>query len=133
MGQISVSGSIIGGPASASEGFPSAQFITQLKLRQSPMGFGAATGVLTQRLNSPSGFAELVGPGTVVTRATFLYIRSDTDLLVRLTTDDGAGGDDVVVIPVGGLFLFECSGSKYLKLLEAQGSALIEYLAAGSQ
>lgn len=133
MGTITVEGNLNGGPGTVSEGFPSASFNASLRLISSPKGFGAATGVLSVRLNSPSAFAPLAGVPDNCQRANFFYLKCDTAIALRLTFDDGIGGDTLVVLPaVRGLFVAEFDDVKFLKLIEAQGSAQLEWLASGN-
>ncbi len=135
MGRVNVTGAVDGGPESASAGvFPAARFMAPLSLKDSSgKQFNAATGVLVRNLQSPSAFVALdgVGAAATVTQGDFLYLKSDGPLDLRVTTDDGAGGTDVVVEPIHGLYVREFSSTKPLELLEAQGNAKIEYLVTG--
>lgn len=135
MGQLKVEGALVAGPPQATDVFPAGVLTHPLSTAQNPKGFQVATGVLTRNLNSAAAFlafAEL-GANAAVTRGTFLYMRSDAVIDVRITTDDGAGGDVVSVIPLQGLLILEFPGSKYLKLLEVQGSGKLEYFISGDQ
>jgi hypothetical protein len=107
------------------------QATASLSTKNESKGYGQATGVLSRTISSPSAFIDLGEPGNAVTKATFLYLKSDAPLDVRLTTDDGSGGDVVAVVPVEGLCLLEFSSSKHLKLLEVQGSGRLEYFVSG--
>lgn len=135
MGRVNVTGVVEGGPDSAAAGvFPSARFTAPLALRDtSGKSFDAATGVLTRTINSPSAFVPLdgVGPNATVTQGNFLYLKSDGQLDIRITHDDGSGGQTVVIVPVHGVFIQEFPTTKSLELLEAQGSGKIEYLVTG--
>tara|TARA_Y100000034_G_C6819181_1_gene368767 strand:+ start:274 stop:462 length:189 start_codon:yes stop_codon:yes gene_type:complete len=62
-----------------------------------------------------------------------LYFKSDAPLTLRLTTDDGAGGDVVAVVPIHGLAIMEFNSTNFLKTLEAQGTAKVEYFLSGNQ
>lgn len=133
MGQINLQGSLSGGPTSASsDAFPAATINIPLSLRSSPKGFGCATGVL-QRQIAASSFVVLaeVGPGGSVVKANFLYLKCNGPVLLRCTFDDGLGGDIVAVEPVNGLVVKEVDDSKFLKTVEVQGNALLEYFACG--
>lgn len=131
MGKVVVTGSIIASPE-GSGSFPTSVLNVALALAQvSGKGFTAGTGILRRAIASPSAFVTLEGvPGTVA-QAGFLYVRCDSPIDLRLTYDDGAGGDTVSVVPVHGPLLQEMPAAKFLKLLEAQGTAAIEYMLTG--
>jgi len=134
MGQLNLSGSLIGGPPTGGETFPAASFTVPLRLRTDPKGFNAATGVLTQQISTAVGvYATLapIGSGGVVTKADTLYFKSNGPVLVRITTDDGVGGSVVAIVPCDGLMMLEPGSLKYIKLVEVSGNALIEYFASG--
>lgn len=134
MGQLNLSGALIGGPPSGGETFPGATFSVPLRLRTDPKGFNSATGVLQRQIATAPGvyvtFGE-VGTGASVPKANTLYMKSNGPVLVRLTTDDGLGGSVVAIVPLNGAMLVEFDDTKFLKLLEASGSALVEYFASG--
>lgn len=130
MGQVSISGSLVAGPPSVSGGFPTAQTIVQLSLSDGlQKSYDFATGVLQQQITSPGVFKVL--STAAVERGTFLYLRSDAPIDLRYTHDDGSGGDVVVLLPSQGLVVLEFQNEKPLKLLEARGSALLEYFVSG--
>lgn len=135
MGQVSLSGVLTAGPTGTGDAvFPAATFTTPLGLLNgTAKQFGVATGILTRNLNSTGAFVTLdgVGAAATVTQGSFLYFKADGAIDLRITTDDGAGGQDVVVVPVHGLAILEFSTTKPLELLEAQGAARLEYLVAG--
>lgn len=74
-----------------------------------------------------------VGEADTVTRGQFLFVKANAPVLVRLTYDDGAGGDVLVVLPVDTLapLVLSFQSAKYLKQVEVQGSATIQYLVSG--
>lgn len=134
MGQVVADGTIQAGPASSGDGvFPSSTFDGQIRLRTSPKQYLACTGSTGRAFNSPSSYVALpsIGTGGDVTKVDTLYIRSSSEVSLQLTTDDGAGGDVVAIIPLDGGILLEFPTTKYLKLLELKGSATIEYFASG--
>lgn len=134
MGQINMQGALIGGPPAGSETFPASVFSAPLRLRTDPKGFNAATGVLQQQIATAVGvYAALpaIGTGGVVTKGNTFYFKSNGPVLLRLTTDDGVGGNVVAVLPINGLHIVEFDDTKFLKLAEVSGSALIEYFASG--
>lgn len=133
MGQVSLSGALIVGPPSAGDGFPASLYNTPLSTLQSPKQAAVATGVVTRQLNSPNSFTALQGVGSTdtVTHGDTIYFKCNGQVSIRLTFDDGNGGSTTAVIPVMGLYFAEIQTGKYLKLLEAQGSASIEYMISG--
>lgn len=136
MGQLRISGSLDAGPPSAtSESFPAASFSVPLRFRENTKAFSVASGVLQRRLSSAVSFVPLqgVGPTDSVTKATWLYLKSDADFVLRLTADDGSGGSVVTSLNVGGLVMLEFNALKFLKLLEAQGVANLEYFVSGNE
>ena len=92
---------------------------------------GLGTGPAKRTVSSPSAFVALEGAGTTVTRCDFLYLHSNADVTLRLTTDDGSGGSVVVELPHVGLLIKEFPASKFLKLVEVKGSAQVSYLVTG--
>ncbi len=136
MGVLRLAGSIDAGPpSSTSESFPASSFSVPLRFRENTKGFSVATGVLTRNLASPGAFVALqgVGPTDSVTKGTFLYLKSDALIDVRVTTDDGVGGSVLAIIPPSGFVLLELDATKFLKLLEAKGTARLEYFVCGNE
>lgn len=136
MGQLSIAGTIIAGPPTVASGiFPSAIYTTQLGLSQNPRVFSKATGVIQSRVETPTpGFEPLqgVGPTDRVRRGDVLYLRCDSALILRVSTFDPLGGPVIVELnPVLGLYVREFPLGQQLALLEAQGSATIEYAITG--
>lgn len=136
MGQLKVLGSLVAGPpASITAALPSTVATASLSTKTDPKGYGRATGIL-ERQETYSAFTDLGEPGHVVTQAHFLYFRSDGPVQLRLTFDDGVGGDVVSVVPVDGLFLGEYDEAKFLKQLELHTAGLpvqFEYFLSGQQ
>lgn len=137
MGQVLIQGSFTGGPPQQGVGFPQAIFNTQLATTPSPKPYSAATGVLTRRIaQAAPGFVGLtgVGPTDTVVRGDTLYLRSDAQVLLRISQTDplNPGGPALVrELLISGLFICEFPPSSPLVLLEAQGSATIEYCISG--
>ena len=134
MGQLSLSGALVGGPASGGTTFPGSTISIPLALRTNPKGFNAATGVLQRQIQTALGvFVALneIGPNGSVQKADTIYLNSNGPLTVRYTTDDGLGGSVVAVLPVSGYTMIELDSTRFCKLLEVSGSALIEYFASG--
>ena len=94
------------------------------------------TGLAKRSVATPApGWAALsgVGAGDTVTRGQFIFLKVNAPVLVRLTYDDGVGGDVLVVLPVDALApLILClQGAKFLKGVEVQGSCTVHYLVSG--
>jgi hypothetical protein len=133
MGQLKLEGSLVAGPPFSTDTFPGGVTTHPLNTYANPKGFQVATGVLTRNLNSivsPLVFPEL-GADASVTKATFLYMKSDAPMAATLTTDDGAGGDVVAVVPIQGILVVEFQDAKFLKELAVQGSGKLEYFMCG--
>jgi hypothetical protein len=131
---VTLQGALLAGPPRSScNGFPAGIVNTQFELRPPNKSAAVSTGMQVRNLNSPSSYATLSGVGSddAVTQGSFLYIRTQTSMLFRLTTNDTV--DVVSVIPVDGLCIIEFPAGKYLELLEAQGVGVVEYFASGSQ
>lgn len=137
MGQVAINGTVLGGPVQVGSGFPQAIFTTVLATSPNPKPFSSASGVLTRRVAQASpGFVTLsgVGPTDSVVRGDLLYMRSDAQLLIRLSQVDPLnpiGPALVRELIMSGLLIVEFSAASPLVLLEAQGSATIEYLVTG--
>lgn len=133
MGQLKLSGTLNAGPPTVTAStFPAATLSAPIATKEDPKGYQRATGIL-RRTENFAVFTDLAEPGNVVTKATFLYFKSDGSIDLRLTTDDGAGGNVVSVAPVEGIFIQEFPSAKFLKLLEMLGNATIEYFLSGNQ
>jgi len=137
VGQVSIAGTVLGGPVQVGAGFPQAIFTTTLGTTPSPKPFSAATGVLQRRVNvAAPAFAVLSGVGVddTVTKGDLLYFRSDSQVLLRLSQTDPlnpSGPPLVRELYVNGLAVIEFPAASPLILLEAQGSATIEYAITG--
>ena len=138
MGQVKLSGSLRAGPG-GNGGFPSMVATAGLSTKEDPKGYQRATGIL-RRNETYGAFTDLGEPGNVVTQAHFLYFKSDSPVELRLTQDDGAGGNVISVVHVDGLFIQEFDvatlAGKYLKALELNTlgqEVVFEYFLSGSQ
>lgn len=106
-----------------------------------PLAFGtccsrpaaASPWVPAQAINSPGAFVALttVGPTAPVKQGDFLYLRANAAVEVRLTTDDGAGGQTVTTLPPTDFLMMTFSATRPLELLEVRGTATIAYLVSG--
>ncbi len=94
----------------------------------------AVVGAITRAISSPGAFLTLSGIGSTdaVSVGAFLYVVTDSPMILRLTCDDGASGTTTQVIDdVQGLFVRQFSVTKALKTLEVKGSGRITYAASG--
>jgi hypothetical protein len=126
VGQVSIAGTVLGGPVQVGAGFPQAIFTTTLGTTPSPKPFSAATGVLQRRVNvAAPAFAVLSGVGVddTVTKGDLLYFRTDPL--------NPSGPPLIRELFVNGLAVIEFPAASPLILLEAQGSATIEYAITG--
>lgn len=134
-GTIRLSGTLVAGPPCGDGCFPSATTSVELNLACGCTGKPSSvdTGVNKRQLNSASAFTTLtgVGPSDCVQHGDFLYFRSNSDVLVRMTFQASVGPDIVSVIPANGLMIVEIQEGQYLKQLEAQGVGPIEYFLSG--
>lgn len=133
MNVVQFRGQLLAGPPSSStDDFPSG--VVSIPFDLSPANKPAEVSFKTTRqVASPGSFAVMsgVGGGEDVAQGTFLYGRTRGPMLLRLTT---AGSPDVVaVVPVSGLFAMEFPVGNYLKLLEAEGTGVLEYFVSGNQ
>lgn len=132
MTQLKLTGSLIAGPPTVTDGtFPGMSATAPISTKENPKTYQRATGIL-RRTEAYVAFTDLGEPGNVVNVVTFLYFKSDGPIELRITTDDGAGGDEVAIIPVDGLCILEFDALQFLKLLEMNGSATIEYFLSGT-
>ncbi len=132
---VEISGTLVAGPqAVCDSAFPSGSL--ELKFGVGPCGCkpAAVQCYNTKNVNAPSVYVALdgIGTGESVTQANTLYVRAPTPLNLRLTTDDGAGGSVVAIVPISGVWVMEFPSNKFLKLLEVLGVGPIEYYASGN-
>ena len=75
-----------------------------------------------------------IGSDSGVPRATFLFVRSSTRVVLRMTTDATVSGDpdDVTEIALEGLGIWSFATVNRLKLLEFKGSGTLEFVASGT-
>ncbi len=137
MGVLSLEGNLLAGPPTvSSESFPGGRIDIPLRLLEGRMTFDVATGILPRRLASALSFAPLqgVGPTDTVRKGAFLYFKSDQAIDLRITTDDGLGGDVLTVLPAVRLIVgMQFDPTKFLKLLEGKGLAQLEYFICGAE
>ena len=130
MSYIRLSGTLESGPSS---GPLSSSFVTSLAFACERKAFLNASGVLQRRLESPNAYVSLsaVGDDADVPTANLLYMKSESEMLVRLTLQDGVGGSETVVLPLHGLLVYETQSERKITQVEVQGSGLLEYFASG--
>lgn len=132
---VSLTGTLIAGPGTVTESsFPGGVTNIPIALTPPAKSFNVDSGG-TRSVSSPSAYVALTGVGVAdtVTQGKFLYLRTSTPMLVRLTTVNPPGADVVSVVPVQGLLVLEFDPAKYLKLLEVQGSGVVEWFVCGEQ
>lgn len=138
MPTVNVQGSLTcGPPACAGVGvFPSISIQDAITLLQNPKPASVATGILAQTVSSPSSFVVLNGISSTgpVTAADTLYFKSDGQVQLELTCDDGTGsGTTVSVDPVQGLYVREFPAPNKLVGLRIKGTSRIVYFGSGPQ
>ncbi len=129
MGQLALSGVVVASPDLKSGTFPAAESTIALVSKTIEYVI-SASGLMN--VASPSSFVQLPGVGTdgPVTKGLFLYVKTNQPISLRMTTVDGVG-TDVGVEPLDGLKIHEFPDGKELVLLEAEGTATVEFLVAG--
>ena len=132
--QAHLNAQFVASPSTISDSqFPSGVTSITFGLNPPVKQFSLDTGVMRVTVNSPASYITLEGVGTNgVTQATTFFIRTQVQMLVRMTFANPAGGADIVSIsPINGVKLAEFPANGYLKLLEVQGQGQVEYYASG--
>lgn len=125
------------GPPGASAGiFPSSSFSDVLQLGGGGQGkpYQASAESTSRAINSPNAFLAIPGIGAAgdVTKADFLYFKSDGPVTLQLTQDDGTGNGTVVAaVPVNGFVAMEFPSNQPLLGLSVKGSARCTFFASG--
>jgi len=129
MGQISLAGAVVVGPDGSTVAFPGAE--TTIPLVATTSDYAVSSPGL-MAVNSPASYVPMAGIGDdgPVTAGRFIYVRTESALLLRLTTTNETT-DTVAVLPVDGLLILEFSADSPLTFLEVKGVSRIEYLVAG--
>ncbi len=135
MGQIAISGSITGAPSGVTDGSqPQVVLTGSLGTTPDPkpsMVQDKGNRSIATALNVYTSLGS-VGANQNVTAPDFLYLKTDAPLKVRLTVVDPNGGSDIVsILPIFGMLMLEFEAAGPLKLLEATGTAGVEYLVSG--
>jgi hypothetical protein len=141
MSNLTCSGTVLEGPAQQSDPqFPSGVTTIPFTLNQgtNPKPVNVSTGAKVRNLNSPAAFVALSGVGASddVTQASFVYLRvAQGSFQFRVTFHNPLGASIVSIVPSAGICVLEpdAVGGYYVTLIEAMGSGLVEYYAAGTQ
>lgn len=130
--QVTLSGTILGSPASSSDSqFPSSALNIPFQLTPSPKTFNVAAGGVPVSINSTGSYVVVPGIGAApgpVTEAQLLYVRVSTPMLVRLTYK---GDATPYVSKVGGLLVIEVDAANPITKFEVQGAGTLEFYATG--
>jgi hypothetical protein len=137
MGQTRLDASLSAGPPNAGESvFPGTTANIPINLTPNPKTWQHATGVLTRVVSvaSPAFLAlDGVGATATVTECGYLYFRSSSPLLLRVSQNIAGVGVTTTLHRVHGLFMWEPPASEPIVLLEVQGNGTIEYFAQGER
>lgn len=134
MARLTLEGSLTIGPPCATEcacGVDGAETTVPVCVKAEAT---AVVGAVTRTISSPGAFLALSGIGAddAVSMGTFLYVITDSPMILRLTCSDGASGTTTQVLDdVQGLFIRQFSVTKALQGLEVKGSGRITYAASG--
>ena len=138
MGVLTIDGTLTGKPDSGASGtFPSGYSSVPFTVFGTQKTYAVTTGVNQASIAIAAAYAALpdIGSSTKVTHADTLYVRTNKLVNVRVTTDDGVGGNVVAIVPVKGLLVLEFDATKYLKLVEIAGHptevTIVEWCASG--
>lgn len=128
---VTFQGNIVASPGQVSDcAFPGA--ITQIVFGGG-QNIPANTSVLhAKSVNSPTVYVTLdgLGAGETVSQGVFLYLKTNAQMTLRLTTQ---GTPDLVAeVPIFGTVIWQFPSTNYLKLLEVKGVGTLEYLIAGN-
>ena len=129
--QLDFSGVLACGPAAATEDVPAGLTTIPYQTSPAPKYLQATTGDMQVLLNNPSSYVALPGIGGAgVKQATFLYLRTNAAMQVRVTY---AGTDGLVqaVEVINGMSVSEVDPASYIELVEVQGAGQVEYFAGG--
>lgn len=134
MGVLLLTGSLLAGPPQGSETFPGGT--VSVPISSVSKNYAVASGIIARSVASPGAYIALQGVGSTdtVTKGLFVYFKTDADVLLRVTTDDGLGAPVVQSdVPVGGLWIRDLPQTKFLRLLEIKGTAQVEYFICGQE
>lgn len=130
MGHVALSGVVVVGPDLKAGTFPSAETTVALVSKTTDYVVSSPAGLIA--VASPSAYVPLPGIGTTgpVTKGSFLYVKSNAPISLRLTNVSGST-TVTSVTPLDGMLIQEFPTGSELVLLEVEGTATVEYLVAG--
>lgn len=129
--QATCDGTINAQPSTVTDGsFPAGSTSIPFTLNPPSKPFNVDTGRQLLSVNSPSAFvaAGAIGPNGAVTAATFLYLRTQSPMSVRVTQASVAR-----VFLVSGLLVLEPQSGSEITLVEFEGAGTVEMYACGQQ
>jgi hypothetical protein len=139
VGQITVDGVLQAGPPNGAAPCAGGGVLNaQLRLRggAGTKPYQVASGLMQFQLltATPTTYQTLPGIGSTpgVTKGDTGFFFASAPIRLRMTFDTGSV-DLVSEVPLDGLLVYEVPGTLFLKLLEAAGTAAIEYLVTGPQ
>ena len=133
MAQVQLDGTVTVGPVtSGSTSFPGAINTVSFSTTPTPKAAQVYSSEVRQ-VSSPSAYAVLSGVGASdnVTKANFLYLKTNAPVLLRTTMV--ATSPLVAVEWVQGVLIKEYPDGHELYLLEVQGTGTVEYFVSGNQ
>jgi hypothetical protein len=138
MPNATLSGTLYVQPSDASGAFPAGASSVPLSLSPSLKPLLVDSGMQKRNVASPLAFVALSGVGATdtVTQGTFLYLKTNAPMQVRMTFNNPAGGVTSAVTNVGssvggGQIIQEFDPTRWLTLLEVEGSGTVEWLVGG--
>lgn len=132
MNVVTISGTLIAGPPSASDSaFPSG--VTNILFGTPQKPAPVQTGAQVRQLNSPVAFVPLdgVGVGETLIEGNTFYARTQSPMKLRITYKE-TPVDVVSVIYPKGTFVHEVDEQHPILLIEAMGVGTIEYYVSGN-
>lgn len=132
-GVVEISGGLSAGPPGGC-GCGDAALIFPFEFPGGCFGKGYQTSTKGGRtILSPVTWVTLpnIGEDGDVTHADVFALSCEGTIELELTTDDGAGGTVVAVIPVQGIYLSTFFAPKYLVGVRVRGNSQIIYMATG--
>lgn len=128
---VTCAGAIAAEPSTVTDGsFPAGSTSIPFALNPPSKPFTVDTGRALVNVNSPSSFTAFagVGAGAAVTQASFLYVRTQSPMQVRITQNGSTS-----VVKTSGLFVLEPEPGSEVTLVEFQGAGTVELYASGTQ
>jgi len=129
---VNCAGTITAEPQAVTDGsFPAGSTSLPFTLNPPDKPFAVDTGRQLLNVNSPNAFTAFAGVGAdaAVTQASFLYIRVNQSMKVRITQN----GQTPAVSLIRGLFILEPDTGDEVTLVEFEGAGQVELYASGQQ